>query len=115
MIKNYLDRHIEYEKIDFDDELSYSPDGTTKYVSCGAYSQMQLESAILVCNYYKEKHFCFIRNMENAGFPEGYFNIMVLKSEYHYNMGNEIRYLIENVERKRKEIEKDKNDEYNEI
>ena len=53
--------------------------------------------------------------MENTGFPEGYFNIMVLKSEYHYNMGNEIRYLIENVERKRKEIEKDKNDEYNEI
>lgn len=30
MIKNYLDRHIEYEKIDFDDELSYSPDGITK-------------------------------------------------------------------------------------
>lgn len=112
MIKNYLDRHIEYEKIDFDDELSYSPDGTTKYVSCGAYSQMQLESAILVCNYYKEKHFCFIRSMENAGFPEGYFNIMVLKSEYHYNMGNEIRYLIENVENRRKQIEKG---EYNEI
>lgn len=50
--------------------------------------------------------------MENAGFPEGYFNIMVLKSEYHYNMGNEIRYLIENVENRRKQIEKG---EYNEI
>lgn len=104
MIKNCLDTHIDFDKIDLKNNMTYCPDKNNRYRFCGKFSPNKLESAILVCNYYKNKHFCFIKCLKDTGIPDGYFNILIEEFDWDCDLPDDICYLVDNVYKQLKKI-----------